>query len=394
VELDIAQPAGTALDLPVALLGRHAVDDPPAHGPHVLDRLGPLGGRPDQRLQHGQPLLPERQVARGRARLEQGLELPRSGPPRVVRLVGGERARQGSLAPLGSQVRVDRPGHLPADLHQPGRDHLAVGQVLVTGADVDDVDVADVVQLPPTGLAHRDDGQPGRGAALGLGQPKSGREGGVGQRGQPGHRLLDVDALGEVVGRDPEQRHSVRRAQLIHRGRGQRVVRPAGAQGGHGAGPRDQVVAERGRRAEHRGQVGAQVGVGSQGLDDLRRYAVALLGLGDAVQLAQREVGFGRRGQRLQHLGGDVVDRALFPLVPQAEAARRLAEQGGRRFRIGESESAQPEDRGRPGHLSGPAEVADDPASAPVSALTREAHPWPAPRISSRTVATPRTGRR
>ncbi|RAO47424.1 hypothetical protein PSN01_04887 [Micromonospora saelicesensis] len=69
-ELDVAQPARTALDLALQLLRRDVVDDPAAHGADVLDRLGPLGRPPDQRRELVDPLLGQRQVTGGRAGLE------------------------------------------------------------------------------------------------------------------------------------------------------------------------------------------------------------------------------------------------------------------------------------------------------------------------------------
>ena len=40
-------------------------------------------------------------------------------------------------------------------------------------ADEDDVDVADIVELPAAALTHGDDGEPGRGCTLGLGESQA-----------------------------------------------------------------------------------------------------------------------------------------------------------------------------------------------------------------------------
>jgi hypothetical protein len=81
-ELDVPQPARTALDFAVHLLERDVVDDAAAHRAHVLDRVGPLGRLPDHRCRAASHSSPRRQVARGRPRLEHRLELPGAGPLR------------------------------------------------------------------------------------------------------------------------------------------------------------------------------------------------------------------------------------------------------------------------------------------------------------------------
>ncbi len=73
----------------------------------------------------------------------------------------------------------------------------------------------------------------------------------------------------------------------------------------------DQVVAERGRGAEHRDQPAAQPGVGGQRVAYGHLVAGAPLGLDQPVQLTQRQVRVGGPGQRGEQLGGAFVGRLL-----------------------------------------------------------------------------------
>jgi hypothetical protein len=108
-ELDVAQPALPQLDLPVGLRRRHVVLDAAAHGLRVLDEVR-TGHRAPHEGRHGLPIrAAELGVARDRPGLEQGLELPRLGPPLVVREVARERAHERSLLALGPQRGIDGP---------------------------------------------------------------------------------------------------------------------------------------------------------------------------------------------------------------------------------------------------------------------------------------------
>ena len=213
-ELDVTQAARAALDLPVPFVRPYAVDDAPPHRPYVLDRLRALRGMPDQRTQDGQPLLAERDVAGRRTGLEQRLKLPRPGPPLVIGLVRGQCPHQRAPATLGPQVGVHRPRGLAADLHHARRDHLRLGQILILGADEDDVDITDIVEFPATAFTHGDDGQPGRPPAFGLSEAQRDTHRRVGQPGQPGHRHLDVHRERQVGRGHLQQCAAVRGAQL------------------------------------------------------------------------------------------------------------------------------------------------------------------------------------
>ena len=219
-ELDVAQAAGTALDLAVDLGARDGVDDAAAHGPDLVDGLGALGGGPDQRLQLDHPRRAELEVAGGRAGLQQRLELPGLGPLAVVGQVRGDGPHQRAAATLRAQRGVDRPGHEAADLHQAGGQgaagpHGGLDVDALGGlGDEDHVDVADIVELAAAALAHRDDGQAaGRAALLRLGDGERGPQGGVGELRQAAHGDLDVGGRGQVGGHDPDELPAVAAAQ-------------------------------------------------------------------------------------------------------------------------------------------------------------------------------------
>ena len=107
------RPPGAELELAVGVLGRDVLLDPAAHRLHVLDEVRPVGRGPDERRDEVDERLPEREVARGRACLEQRLELPGRRPAPVVALVGRERAHERAVLALGPQVGVDLPDRRP-----------------------------------------------------------------------------------------------------------------------------------------------------------------------------------------------------------------------------------------------------------------------------------------
>jgi hypothetical protein len=281
-ELDVAQPAAPQLQLALGDLGLHVLLDAPAHGLHVGDEAVALGRVPHHRrdgLEVGRAQLG---VARDRAGLEQRLELPRLGPAPVVGHVAVERADQLALAPLRPQVRVDLEARLPRHPHHPGGE-LGGGRVGGLG-DEHDVDVADVVQLAPAALAHRDDGQTpvaGVGALrerLRGGHRDRGLQRGGGQVGQVRRDLVDLQHgqlrlphRGEVGGGEDEQLVAVGGAQgLDPGGTGERGPPALGAAGGRGVG----VGAD---GPEQRPRVGRRVGRAVAG------EAVPAVGVGDEV---------------------------------------------------------------------------------------------------------------
>ena len=145
---------------------------PPSHRAGILDEAVPGGGLPHPGLDHRLELEPERVVPGGRACFQQRLELPGLRPLGVIAAVGGDGAHEGSVLPLGAEVRIDLPqraltgalGAGPGELAGQGRaDRDDVSLPLITvlralcgGDDMHDVDVGDVVELAGTGLAERD----------------------------------------------------------------------------------------------------------------------------------------------------------------------------------------------------------------------------------------------
>ena len=196
------------------------------------------------------------------------------------------------------------------------------------GADEDHVHVAGVVELAPAALAHGDHRQPGGGRArgqLGAGDGQRRLQGRGGEVGQFGRGLVDRDGAGQVPGRQVQQPPLVGGGQ----GRGQVPVPRPGRVGdrfrvvGLGAhrdqqiGPQlgglraaqrvraaqhlpvirvaDQVIAERGARAEHRGEPVPQPGVSAQ-----RGEQVTVEG--HPGQRDQGQIRVGGRGERGQQV--------------------------------------------------------------------------------------------
>ncbi|TWH28060.1 hypothetical protein L600_004800000020 [Isoptericola variabilis J7] len=278
--------------------------------------------------------------------------------------MAGERAHERALLPLGPQRRVDGPqrglagrgrAHLLQSRREPGADRER--RPFLDGrpvgprpglAHVDDVDVGDVVELAPAGLAHADDGEPhavGRVADLG---PRDGerplergaRE--VGERRGDAGQLTERVRAREVGRGDAQQAGAVRAAQRVGRGARGRVgpargvrrrrcgrrdgdvgvgVGPDGAQqlGAHGGGVRahaavavgqdveelgaaHELVAERRGGAEHGEQPLAHLGLGRVGgRGEQRADPRAGVGHGrEADELEQREVRVTGAAERAQ----------------------------------------------------------------------------------------------
>ena len=129
---------------------------------------------------------PSSAVTDGGPGLEQGLELPRLGPPLVVRDVRFEGADQRALLALRPQRRVDLEERIRGEPDQLAGDPR--GDRVGVLAHEDDVDVADVVELAGAALAHRDDGQPRGGRVVAADRPgrddQCGTQRGVGEVGQ------------------------------------------------------------------------------------------------------------------------------------------------------------------------------------------------------------------
>ena len=175
-ELDVAQAAAAELELALGLRRRDVLLDPAAHRLHLADEARPVAGLPHQRPERVDVGAAEVGVAGDRAHLQQRLELPGAGPLLVV----GRRARRavrtsapalpsGRSAASTSQAasRQIRISAAATRVALAERGALGVARVDRLGHE-DDVDVADVVELPAAALAQRDDGQPAGGGVGGL----------------------------------------------------------------------------------------------------------------------------------------------------------------------------------------------------------------------------------
>lgn len=222
-ELDVPQSAGAELELALDLGCGDVVDDPAAHLLHVGDEVLALGGLPDERGDGVDVVGAELRVAGHRPRLEQCLELPGLRPALVVREVGGERADEGAVASLGTQVGVDRPDGaldrgLRADPHEVGGEaRRGLERLALVGPfgrlpHEDHVHVRDVVELVAAALAHRDHREPAHGGVGGRGGPGDGERRAQGRRrqvGELGGGLGDVGGAAHVSGRYGQQAAAV-----------------------------------------------------------------------------------------------------------------------------------------------------------------------------------------
>ena len=94
---------------------------------------------------------------------------------------------------------------------------LVVGALDGLGHE-DHVDVADVVQLVPTALAHRDHRQPAAGGRVTELGPRDGEgcvERSGGQVGELGRGVVDAEVVGQVAGGQPQQLPAVLHAQGV-----------------------------------------------------------------------------------------------------------------------------------------------------------------------------------
>ena len=107
-ELDVADATPTALHLAVVEPAPHHSSSARAFIERIARRVvGGEGPAPQARRGRLIESPPELAVAGDRSGFEQGLELPRLGPPLPVRLVRLEGADQRAVATLGPQVGVD-----------------------------------------------------------------------------------------------------------------------------------------------------------------------------------------------------------------------------------------------------------------------------------------------
>ncbi len=348
-ELDIAQPARTEFEVTVSVSRRQRPFHPPPHRLDVADEPRPRRGRPDQRPDRGAEPRSQLMVARDRARLEQRLELPGSRPSPVVGVVAGQRTHQRAVPPFGPQPHVDleqraltgdRPTRTDHPLRETGG-HLQRGGLVGPGVlgsaagpsrfrHEQDVDVADIVQLPATALTHTDDGETNRRSRRPQRRPRHGErgvKGGSGEAGKLRGGIIKGHGAGEITSREDEQSTAIGNAQrvqnigtipggarlgllrvrsdstqqtrtgdtVVRRGPQHAVVSDHPPVGGMA----DQMVTERGTRTEHRDKPAAQPRLTGQRREQLtpgrgrrRRH--------DPFHRRKRQVGISRPRKRHQ----------------------------------------------------------------------------------------------
>ena len=168
----------------------HRSFGPPLHGSQGPELVGAQRPAPHPTRRLCCELNAQLALAGGRPGFEQGLELPGLRPPVPVGDIRGEAADKRAGATLGAQPEVDTPGLAGQ------RDEL----LRVAPADQDNVDVAAVVELACTELAHVYDRQ----LLLQAAGPGSSVEDPVSQIRQQRPDCLQWDLLREVEGGDPE----------------------------------------------------------------------------------------------------------------------------------------------------------------------------------------------
>ena len=191
---------------------------PLAHGLNIRNEIGAIGCLPHQRSYRVHVAGAEVGVTRAEPRLQQSLKLPGAGPAFVVAKVRRKGAHQRTLFSFRAQSGIDFPDrslrrYLRAGPHQPCREQrcCAKGIGFVTAVccfgDEDDIDIADVVQLPPTALAHTDDGESagkGRFTDLVAGDGKSRFQRRVREITQPRRHGLHSGQAAEVPNSDAD----------------------------------------------------------------------------------------------------------------------------------------------------------------------------------------------
>ena len=144
-EFDVADAAGSELELVRHVRRRNVLRDALAHPLDAVDEVLACRAGPDLRLDRAHIGLAERGIPGDRARLQQGLELPALRPAVVVRQVRVERAHQGALLALRTKVRVDLPQRR-LDLDARDSPHGLHGE---PGGDVDDAGFSERLRRSP-----------------------------------------------------------------------------------------------------------------------------------------------------------------------------------------------------------------------------------------------------
>ena len=204
-ELDVADPTAAALELAFGeALALGDVLRPLLHRPDLAQRVGTEHVGPHERASECHETFTEARVTGDRAGLQQRLELPRLGPPLVVRRVALDGSRERAAAPFGPQVGVG-PEHDPVlgrgrhDVEQRARH--AFGAFAVAVVDEEHVDVARVVELTPAELSHPDH----RERVLALGDGERGLQAHLRERGKLTPDRGEVGGTEQVAGGDAEQ---------------------------------------------------------------------------------------------------------------------------------------------------------------------------------------------
>ena len=347
----------------------------------------------------------EREVAGRRPGLEQRLELPGAGP-RGSRPGGWRACAPAARGCPRAAARVDRPGHLPADLRSagrrsPGRRRRSSSPAPTKMTSTSD----DVVELAAAALAHRDDGR-----AAGVGaraRPRAERrsaagQGRVGQRGTARPSSARRRPAGQVGRRDAQQRQPVRRRAAA----GARPSTGSSANGPalvvdrrcvstrHRAGlatrwspsADDAPSTATSRRAQPRRRRAGRRPGRRPAPSPARRAASSM-----PVQLAQRQVGVGRRRPARPARSAAAASTGSCASAshrPEPVRARADAAARPRRRRSKPYRASRPAGRWWPAHRGQPPSSGSSrPARAPAPA--GPARRGPARRTGRRTAATP-----
>jgi len=121
-EFDVADATSTSFDLPVGeALSRDELFGAALHRAQLGKVVGVQPPFPDGIRSGGGKGGAELDVAGGRPRLQERLELPRPRPPFPVAREGVEGANEGAVSSLRSQIGVDPEGSAGDRDHTPGR---------------------------------------------------------------------------------------------------------------------------------------------------------------------------------------------------------------------------------------------------------------------------------
>ena len=266
-ELDVAQPAGPELELPLGLAAGTCCSTRRRIACTSATKLSRPAAPHDQRADGRDVRLPELAVTGHRAGLEQRLELPGLGPPLVVGAMALRVRTSGPSLPSGRSAAstghsVPSPGarrSRRASGAVASRVPVASAAVLVDALarldDEDHVDVADVVELASAALAHADHREVGSRSPwspqLGAGDRQRGLQRGRGQVGQLEADRPSRRAPARGRGRPGRRRGDARQACRRYADP-QRVVRRVRR--------RARRPPRRGRRQRSSGSVGSGVG--------------------------------------------------------------------------------------------------------------------------------------